>query len=161
MKQDRFLTGILIGIGVLALAAVGVFFLRQGAQGYIADDTPDGVVHNYVFALYQGDLDLAYGYLADMDGKPDWKDFQTEFEDFSGSRRGMQIVEVDLEGDKYGYSIARVELNIVSVRGGLFDESYVYNDDAILVNQEGEWKLIEMPYDFWDRDWYEIFRDNF
>ena len=48
MKQDRFLTGILIGIGVLIIAALAVFFTRKDSQTYVADDTPEGVVHNYV-----------------------------------------------------------------------------------------------------------------
>ena len=51
MKQDRFLTGILIGIGLLVVVALAVFFTRKDSQTYIPDTTPDGVVHNYVVAL--------------------------------------------------------------------------------------------------------------
>ena len=71
MKQDRFLIGILVGVAVLVVVAVGVFFLRQNDQTYIAEDTPDGVVHNYVLAIQLGDYDRAYGYLAEGEGKPD------------------------------------------------------------------------------------------
>jgi len=45
MKQDRFLVGILVGIGVLVVIALGLFFTRQDKQEYISDDTPKGVVH--------------------------------------------------------------------------------------------------------------------
>src|SRR5512147_1868933 len=38
MKQDRFLTGILIFIGILVLAAVGLFFLRNKAPAYGPED---------------------------------------------------------------------------------------------------------------------------
>ncbi|MBW2589509.1 MAG: hypothetical protein JRD71_02105, partial [Deltaproteobacteria bacterium] len=66
MKKDRFLIGILVGIGVLITAALVVFFTRQGdGQTYMQESTPDGVVHNYVLALQQGDFQKAYGYLSD------------------------------------------------------------------------------------------------
>ena len=67
MKQDRFLTGILIGIAVLVVIALAVFFLRQGSQSYISEDAPEGVVHNYVLAVLNDDYEKAYGYLADLD----------------------------------------------------------------------------------------------
>lgn len=160
MKQDRFLTGILIGIGVLALAAVGVFYMRQGAQDYVAEDTPDGVVHNYVFALHQGDLERAYGYLADQEGKPEWEDFRSEFRNSSDTRRGIQIIGYELDEDQDGNPIARVELNLVSTGGGIFGRSYSSNYGAILVSQEGEWKLVKMPWYYWDWDWYKDFLDD-
>jgi len=43
MKQDKFLTGILIGIGALILLALALFFLRKdGRNNYVAEDTPEG-----------------------------------------------------------------------------------------------------------------------
>ncbi|MCI0554887.1 MAG: hypothetical protein L0287_28390, partial [Anaerolineae bacterium] len=79
MKQDRFLTGILIGIGVLVIAALAVFFSRRDTQTYIADDNPEGVVHNYVVAVLEKDYHKAYGYLADLDNKPTLDDFRQAF----------------------------------------------------------------------------------
>ena len=70
MRQDRFLTGILIGIAVLVVIALAVFFLRQGSQSYISEDAPEGVVHNYVLAVLNDDYEKAYGYLANLDNKP-------------------------------------------------------------------------------------------
>ena len=40
MKQDKFLTGILIGIGALILLALGLFFLRQDKRDYVAETIP-------------------------------------------------------------------------------------------------------------------------
>ena len=37
MKQDRFLIGILIGIGVLIVVALTIFFTRQNKQTYMSD----------------------------------------------------------------------------------------------------------------------------
>ena len=55
MKQDKFLTGILIGIGVLIVIALGLFFTRQDKRDYVADDKPEGVVYNYVLAVVNKD----------------------------------------------------------------------------------------------------------
>jgi hypothetical protein len=51
MKQDRFLLGIVIGIAVIALAAVAVFLVRQPAMDYGSEDTPEGVLQNYALSL--------------------------------------------------------------------------------------------------------------
>ena len=80
MKKVRFLIGILAGIGVLITAALVVFFIRQGdGQTYMGENTPDGIVHNYVLALQQGDFQKAYGYLADEEGKPGFGSFRSYF----------------------------------------------------------------------------------
>ena len=79
MKQDRFLTGILIGIAVLIVVALTVFFSRKDNLNYVADDTPEGVVQNYVVALHKRDFDKAYGYLADLENKPTQEQFHQSF----------------------------------------------------------------------------------
>jgi len=80
MKKDRFLIGILVGIGVLITAALVVFFIRQGdGQTYVGENTPDGVVHNFVLALQKDDFQKAYGYLADEEDKPAFGDFRSFF----------------------------------------------------------------------------------
>src|SRR6185369_15346974 len=79
MKQDRFLTGILIGIGILIIAALAVFFVRKDSQTYVPDDVPEGVVHNYVVAVLNKDYEKAYGYLADLDNKPTYEAFRQSF----------------------------------------------------------------------------------
>ena len=65
MKQDRFLTGILIGIGILIIAALAVFFVRKDSQTYVPDDVPEGVVHNYVVAVLNKDYEKAFVLAAD------------------------------------------------------------------------------------------------
>lgn len=159
MKQDKFLTGILVGVGVLVVAAVGLFFLRQDEQTYMAEDTPDGVAHNYVLAIQMGDYDRAYGYLAEVEGKPDKLSF-TKF--FSNRYRGetdagVQIMGYELVEMDNGREGAVVDLSIMESYGGLFGERHDYEDIAVLVKQGGEWKITQMPYQFWDWGWY---RDN-
>lgn len=60
--NDRFLFGIVGGIGVLVVVAFGAALLRP-APAYQPDDTPEGVAYNYVLALLQDDFARARGYL--------------------------------------------------------------------------------------------------
>ena len=71
MKQDRGLLIILSVIAILIVVSLVLFFIRQDdQQTYQPEHTPEGVVHNYVLALHQGDFQRAYGYLQDTDEKP-------------------------------------------------------------------------------------------
>jgi len=79
MKQDKFLTGILIGVGALVVLALVLFFTRQDKRDYLAEDTPEGVAHNYVLAVLNKDYEKAYGYLADLKYKPTYDEFRQSF----------------------------------------------------------------------------------
>jgi Tfp pilus assembly protein PilW len=74
MKQDRFLLGILIGIALLVVAALVVFFTRQQDVAYRTGQAPEDVVHNYALALMNKDFEQAYGYLADLQDKPTFEE---------------------------------------------------------------------------------------
>lgn len=152
MKQDRFLTGILIGIGILIVAALALFFTRQDKREYIADDTPEGVTYNYVLAIVNKDYEKAYGYLADLDNKPTYEQFRQSF--FNGSvnpgNAGVDVGSADINGDE-----AIVELTLVYSPSDPFSSGYQNTDRALLVNQDGNWKLSAMPtYSYWDYNWY-------
>ncbi|NTW11971.1 MAG: hypothetical protein HGA30_01525, partial [Anaerolineales bacterium] len=102
MKQDRFLTGILIGIGVLVVVALAVFFTRQDTQTYMAEDTPEGVVHNYVLAVLDKDYEKAYGYLADLEYKPTYEEFRRPFLNgyVNPNNTAVDIGESEIDGDE-------------------------------------------------------------
>ncbi len=153
MKQDKFLIGILIGIGALVLLALGLFFIRQESKrDYIADSTPDGVVHNYVLAVLNKDYQKAYGYLADLDYKPAYEDFRQSF--FKGMVNpadvGIDVGAVEINDDS-----AVVMLSYYYANNDPFSSRYVSEDRALLVQQNGAWKLSSMPYNFWDYNWYQ------
>jgi hypothetical protein len=152
MKQDRFLTGILIGIGVLILLALGLFFLRQDKREYIADTTPEGVVHNYVLAILNKDFEKAYGYLADLEDKPAYEEFRQSF--FNGMVNpediGVDVGSAEINGDE-----AVVTLTLFYSYSDPFSSRYESTDQALLVRQGGDWKLSSMPYNFWDYNWYQ------
>jgi hypothetical protein len=153
MKQDRFLTGILIGIGILIIAALAVFFVRKDSQTYVPDDVPEGVVHNYVVAILNKDYEKAYGYLADLDNKPTYEQFQKSF--VTGAlNTGNSAVDVggsDITGDN-----ATVEVAIINNPSDPFSTGYRDVQNAILVRQNGQWKISSMPtYYLWDYNWYQ------
>ena len=153
MKQDRFLIGILIGIGVLILAALAVFFSRQNRQTYSPDDTPDGVVHNYILAVLNGNYQKAYGYLADLENKPSYDTFRRSFATgtVNPSNTGVTIGKTDVTGDD-----ATVEVNTMNTQGDPFSSELSNTGSAQLVKQNGGWKISSMTaYNLWDYNWYQ------
>lgn len=152
MKQDRFLTGILIGIGVLILLALGLFFTRQEKRDYVADNVPEGVVHNYVLATLNKDYEKAYGYLADLEHKPTYEEFRQSF--FNGminpASTGVDVGTAEINDDE-----AVVTLTLFYSYNDPFSSGYESTDRALLVEQNGAWKLNTMPYNFWDYNWYQ------
>jgi len=152
MKQDRFLTGILVGIGLLVVVALAVFFTRKDSQTYISEDTPEGVVHNYVLAVLNKDYEKAYGYLAEMEYKPIYADFRRAFlnGEVNPQNQAVDIGTSEIVGDT-----ATVELQLISGSSDPFSTGYRNNQTADLVKQAGKWKLTLMPqYNFWGYNWY-------
>jgi hypothetical protein len=152
MKQDRFLVGILVGIGVLVVVALALFFTRQDKQEYVPDDTPEGVVRDYVLAIYKDDYEKAYGYLAEMDNKPTYNEFRQAF--FSNyvnpSNTGLELGETKIVGEE-----AYVTVYLIYNPSGPFSNGGRSTDRAHLERQNGEWKLLQMPYNFWSYNWYQ------
>ena len=153
MKQDRFLTGILIGIGALVVVALAVFFTRKDARTYLSDDVPEGVVHNYVVAVLNKDYQKAYGYLADLDHKPTYDQFRQSFLRgmVNSNNAAVDIGKSDVSGDT-----ATVEVALIYNPSDPFSTGYRdTSQSAGLVKQDGSWKLSSMPYNFWDYNWYQ------
>ena len=153
MKQDRFLVGILIFIGVLVIAALALFFIRQDTQVYGADDTPEGVIRNYALALQKQDFQRAYDYLADKDNQPTYEAFRRAFltNQLDVSSNALQVGSIQyINGGE-----VTVSLSVLYAGGGPFTQSYSSTDTATLVQQGGAWKLSYMPYPFWAYDWYQ------
>jgi len=153
MRQDRFLTGILIGIVVLIAAALIVFFTRRNEATYMPEATPDGVVHNYVLAILNKDYQKAYGYLADLDNKPTFSQFRQAFAvgRLMPDNSGIKVGSASVTGDD-----ATVEVNMVFTPSDPFSSSPTNVGVAQLVRQKGAWKISSMPtYNLWDYSWYQ------
>lgn len=153
MKQDRFLIGILAGVGVLILLALVLFFTRkEDGKEYRAENSPDAVVYNYVLAITNDDYKKAYSYLAEKDYKPTYEQFRQSF--FNGNIYS-ENVGVDVGAAKIDGNDALVDLNLVYSPNDPFSGGYTNTDRAQLVRQNGEWKITYMPYNFWAYDWYQ------
>lgn len=152
MKQDKFLTGILIGVGALVVLALALFFTRQDKRDYLPDDTPEGVAHNYVLAVINKDYEKAYGYLADLKYKPTYEEFRQSFLNgmVNPGNTGLDIGEATINGDE-----AVVDLTLYYSYSDPFSSRTGTSDRALLVEQSGEWKVSSMPYNFWDWNWYQ------
>jgi hypothetical protein len=150
MKSDRFLTSILIGIGVLVVIALVFFFVRQGGQNYVSDDSPAGVTHNFILAVIKADYERAYQYMADNNLKPGLPAFRTAL---LTSRQGFvdysaQVGDVQIFGDT-----ANVVVILIFNSGNPFNGANRQQQSAQLVRQNGAWKVTQMPYPFWDFNW--------
>jgi hypothetical protein len=153
MKQDRFLTGILIGIAVLVVLALVVFFTRKDNLVYVADDTPAGVVQNFVVALHKRDFEKGYSYLADVDNKPTLEQFRQSVLTYNVNpgNAGLEIGKTEINGKD-----ASVAVSLIFNNGDPFGSGYRNTEYAQLVNQNGFWKLRQMPTGtFWSWDWYQ------
>ncbi len=152
MKQDRFLTGILIGIAVLIVMALVVFFVRKDNLTYVADNTPEGVVQNYVVALHKRDFDKAYTYLADIKDKPTPEQFRQSFLNHSvdPTNAGLELGKTEISG-----KTAVVNLGIIFGPNDPFSGGYRNTEYAQLVQENNAWKIKQMPYSFWAYDWYQ------
>jgi hypothetical protein len=153
MKQDRFLFGILIFIGVLVVTAVALFIVRNHAPAYGPEDTPQGVVYNYAVALQLNDYARAYGYLAKKDNQPTYDNFQHAFlaRQLDTSASALQIGDVQMlaNGDAW------VNVTIQYAGSGVFNSGYSLPDKATLIKQNGVWKITYLPNPYWAYDWYQ------
>jgi len=153
MKQDKFLTGIVIGIGVLVLLALVLYFTRQDKVEYLADDNPAGVVHNYVLAVLNKDYEKAYGYMAELDYKPTYEQFRQSF--YKGmvnpEKSGVDVGSAEINGSE-----ASVPITIYFSSSDPFSGGYQNEDHVLLVLQSGKWKISSMQYgNYWDYNWYQ------
>jgi hypothetical protein len=152
MKTDRFLWALLIGIGLLVVAALALFFLRRGGQEYAPEDTPENVVRNYALALQKLDYARAYTLLQDAEGKPDFERFRVYFLTRAAdpSSVGLAIQGATVTGDQ-----AVVDLAVIYNDSGPFADTNRSPGSALLVRDPGgAWKIASLPYPFWGYDWY-------
>ena len=139
MKQDRFLIGILVGIGVLVVVALVLFFTRRDQQ-------------DYALAVFREDYEKAYSYLADAENKPTYNEFRQAFFNHyvNSDNTGLELGETEIAGDE-----AFVTVYLIYSSSDPFSSGYRNTDTARLERQDDQWKLLEMPYNFWYYDWYQ------
>lgn len=154
MKTDRFLVSLLIGIAVLALVAVGLFLARSGVQKTYGDEnTPEGVLRNYILAVQKQDVERAYSYLSDATkGKPTRIAFRQSLISMQSEilRTGVEIGDVQVNTD----DTAVISVTFVHNLQGVFNEPYYEVVSIALRRENGNWKINEIPYPYGNYDWY-------
>ncbi|MBG7609911.1 MAG: DUF4878 domain-containing protein [Anaerolineae bacterium] len=156
MKQDRGLLIILVVIAFLVVVSLVLFFIRNDdQQAYKADNSPQGVVHNYVLALHQGEYQQAYGYLQDADEKPTFSQFQQHFFEntWALENSSVHIDTTDQNGNE-----AYVSVSITYNSSAPFERPRYENGSVWLVKQDADWKLAYAPPPYWGWDWYTEIR---
>jgi hypothetical protein len=153
MRQDRFLIGILAGIGVLVVLSLAIYFVRRGGLTYGPEDSPEGVVRNYVVALQRRDYERAYTYLADFTNKPDMPRFRQPFANYQDRDISLTGIELSSSSIAADGQSALVYLVLLHGGNGPFNQGYRENNTADMVLENGAWKIRSMAYPFWNYEW--------
>jgi hypothetical protein len=160
-NTDKFLIGIVIGVILLVVVAFGIAFTRPEPT-YQPEDTPEGVVNNYLLALRQEEYDRAYGYLSpDLHGYP--KSLEKFIEDIHDASYWFQLDEetVSLDVSKVDVRGATADITVQETRfyqGGLFDSGEYKDTFELKLKQDTssqEWKIIDGGYSYWAPCWEE------
>jgi len=157
---DKFLIGIVAGIILLVVVVFLVVLLRPDPE-YLDEDTPEGVVHNYLLALHKGEYEHAFIYLAtnikhspkdldefvdDIDGNCSWR-----FRDLD-RETSLKVVSADIRGERAEVHIKQT----VFYGGGVFDSDLYESEFEMTLKQQNEaWKLINGDR-YWCYCWNEI-----
>ncbi len=144
-STDKFLIGIVAGIVLLIIVAF-VVTLARPEPTYQAEDTPEGVAHNYLLALQQEDYERAYGYLSPtLEGYPvSAEEFARDVRDHSWSFRLDEDITLAVESSRVIGNRAVVDVRESRFYDGdLFDSSQsttVFEMELQL--EDGEWKIV-------------------
>jgi hypothetical protein len=153
MKQDRFMIGILIFIGILVAVALVLFFIHNKPPTYGPEDAPTDVLYNYAVALQLHDYQRAYNYLAEKDNKPTYDTFHLAFinRQLDTSNTALQIGDVQtLQNGE-----AWVNVSVEYAGNGIFNDSWSSTGQAVLEQEDGAWKITALPNPYWGWDWYQ------
>lgn len=152
MREDRFFLGILIGIGLMVIVALIVFFSRPTTVRYVSDGTAAGVVQDYITALYARDFDRAYAFLAEADDKVSLETFRTEAEFSLIPSLNNTTVDVGPEEVSSSGNSAVVPITILR-GGGVLDSADRSLQEVQLTRQDGDWKITWAPDPLWIYGW--------
>ena len=149
-STDKFLIGIVAAIILIIIAAL-VITLAQPEPTYLAEDSPEGVAHNYLVALNKEEYGRAYGYLSPvLAGYPaSAGKFAEHVQDYSWNFRLNVDTTLSVESAKIIGSKGIVRVRESSFRGGeLFDSGQ-------------STRVFEMELEFADNEWKIVDADSY
>jgi hypothetical protein len=143
-NTDKILVAIVGGIILLVVVAFAVTLARP-KQGYLPDDTPEGVAQNYLLALLEKDYARAYGYLSpNLVGYPKTLEaFILDIEKNSWNYDYYSSVTLALQSVDVGENYATVRMLASQFRAGSLFDSGETTDifDMQLRLIAGQWKI--------------------
>lgn len=160
-KTDKLLIGIVAGILILVLVAFGVALTRPKPT-YQAEDTPQGVAFNYLFALQQKDYERAYGYLSPTIKRYPGtvEEFRDQIRDYSWNFSGLDNSSTTLEVDSVDVGGNRADVRIRETQfyeGDLFSSSEHSRVFEMTLHQDesGKWRIVDS-----DSYWVDCWSDT-
>jgi len=157
-KTDKILIGIVGGIVLLVVVAFAVALSRPKPT-YQAEDKPEGVAFNYLFALKQKEYERAYGYLStDLKGYPkDVDEFINDTRDRPWQFNGLSDSSTTLEVDAVEMTGSRADVKIIETHfyeGDLFNSGSYTSSFVITLRPDasGKWKIVKSD-SYWDSCW--------
>jgi len=157
-STDKFLIGIVAAIVLLIVVALVVTLTLPGLT-YQAEDTPEGVAHNYLVALHKEEYERAYSYLSpSLDGYPaSAEEFAGHVQDYYWRFRLNTDTTLSVESAKITGSLATVRVRESRFRSGdLFDTGQSTSFfEMELQLEDGEGKIVDADYYFalcWKRE---------
>jgi hypothetical protein len=145
--SDRMLVGIVSGIVLLVVAALVLTLTRPPAE-YQPEDSPAGVVHNYLLALQDEDYERAYRYLASsLKCRP-----SSAAELSDDVRRNSYLFGSPSEGRSWAVEDTtqrgtRATVEVAETRfrqRGLFESGQTFSRfEVALVLEEDGWRIVE------------------
>src|SRR3990172_5393618 len=142
---DRLLVIMTAGIGLIVLAwLIALFVVNARQEVQFSQDSPEGVVQQYLKALEGGNWEEAYGFLADS-----VKDTNTRR---SYEKRMPEHIEqsrrILLEKSEVTDGQARVIVSIATFQssGPMSTSEYTQRIDFRLNQEGGQWKIISPTY---------------
>jgi len=154
---DKFLIAIIAGVAILVAVVFALTLLRFNAPQYQVEDTPEGVVHNYLLALELQEYERARSYLSPtLPGYPadaDQFDADVDRDSYQFGRYGddvsLAVESADVRGDKAKVVVRQTVFYREFLFGGGESSSTF---DVTLRREGGVWKIATAAM-YWSPCW--------
>lgn len=155
-NSDKFLLAIVAGI-ILIVVIAFIVVIRRPEPQFQVDNTPEGVVHDYLLALQLGDYESAYGHLSSEVVYPaDIDEFYDSLREapweFTVSDNYSQVIE---SSEPISDQSVAVKVREIYTTNSLFaGDDYSDTFSMRVENDGGEWKLVSGER-YWSSCWGE------
>jgi hypothetical protein len=150
-SSNKFLIAIVIGAVLLMITSIIIVLCKPEAT-YQAEDTPGGVVHNYLLALQKEDYERAYAYLSEtLPGYPaNLSEFTLPIEHGNWHFRVGKDTALAIDDEKIMGSRAVVTVReTLFYNRGLFKSSTSIDTFEVdLLKVEDQWKITYSDFYF-------------